>query len=754
MNAKISGEDFENEVRKIARALWLKNPGDGGSRIIDGRERDCIYDDEYVTHYIEITTDRKLDKVRSDVKKMTEYREKQSRRNKAVMLWFITLEEPTADQRECCRTNGVEILSFIEFGRKIIDASQYLALREKYQFGSVTDPGNGGTEIVDDHYQPICITDTRSNAGLVVNDLANLLEQKKTILLLGDYGMGKSINVKQVFIELRKRYYTKDGVNTIPVVLNLREHWGQVSPTEALSRHAENIGFSEPYKLIRAYNAGRITVILDGFDEIGSVPWSRAKDQKLKIIRRNAVRLINSFVSQSRARNGVLIAGREYFFDSRTEMLEAMGLSSDCTILSINEFTDDEVQQFLNRLGYRDSIPDWFPRRPLLLASLAAKGLLATVMSTAGDTEEADAWDHWVDLICERESKIHENLDSSSIRSLLESLATRTRRAVNNIGPILEDDVAEAFRKIAGVYPDEKDRILLQRLPGMSMYVPENGTRAFVDEKMLDTLRASAVLQFILDPWSDPEAREWMNGLGALGAKIVSRRISNRDFATIVVAAREAMVRWKSGTLSMDVLISGQYYLGDESLANYQGISVTDAYCEQLDLDNLPLLENVTVRDSVIGELLLPSENTNGPRMSGCIIKKVVGVSSPAGLPSWLEDSEIGEYDEIYTSAKIISDNSMPMSVRILLVVLKKLYRQRGSGRKENAFYRGMPPGSGSIVDDVLGIVAAEKLAYLAKRGGQKVWHPVSGQRARAEKILSRQGRTDDSVVRAVKEII
>lgn len=46
--------DFEDEVRRIARELWPA-AAFGGSLIVDGRERDGIFETEEFIHVIEAT---------------------------------------------------------------------------------------------------------------------------------------------------------------------------------------------------------------------------------------------------------------------------------------------------------------------------------------------------------------------------------------------------------------------------------------------------------------------------------------------------------------------------------------------------------------------------------------------------------------------------------------------------------------------------------------------------------------------------
>lgn len=93
-------EEFENEVRRIARARWPAADR-GGAAIIDGRERDGVFETEECIHLIEAVTSRKLEKAPDDIRKLTSLATKFQRTTstKAVRCWFVTRDEPTPDQR-------------------------------------------------------------------------------------------------------------------------------------------------------------------------------------------------------------------------------------------------------------------------------------------------------------------------------------------------------------------------------------------------------------------------------------------------------------------------------------------------------------------------------------------------------------------------------------------------------------------------------------------------------------------------------
>ena len=98
-------QGFEDEVRRIARLLWPSAQFDGAA-IEDGRERDGIFETADFVHIVECTVSRSLEKARDDASKIAKLIRKYvvKRPTKFVKGWFVTLEEPTADQRGAVRS--------------------------------------------------------------------------------------------------------------------------------------------------------------------------------------------------------------------------------------------------------------------------------------------------------------------------------------------------------------------------------------------------------------------------------------------------------------------------------------------------------------------------------------------------------------------------------------------------------------------------------------------------------------------------
>ena len=281
-----------------------------------------------------------------------------------------------------------------------------------------------------------------------------------------------------------------------PVFINLRDHFGQTDPSEVLERHAKRIGFQQPSHLVRAWRSGYVHVLLDGFDETTSLNiqglWTRLRQNRMR-----AMEIVRNFVQEHPEGSGLAMAGRTHFFDSAMERRSALGITSEWAEFTLNEFTDDQVKRYLEKSGLSGSVPSWLPSRPLLVAYLAARGLLPTLTQDSN----ADPATGWNILLDASEAQISTGIDGETIRRILERLATRARSNSFGRGPLNQEALLETFRDICGYPPDERAMVLLQRLPGLGADEYEDGSRAFVDEEFADACRAGDVFHFAVNPY-------------------------------------------------------------------------------------------------------------------------------------------------------------------------------------------------------------------------------------------------------------
>ena len=756
------GMEFENEARRIARELW-PSAQYSGADIVDGRERDGIFETEECLHLVEATISRSADKAAEDAKKLSKLAKTYQSKTptKAVKCWFITRDEPTAEQRAAVQKyrDLVNILSFSQFQSRLIDVRTYIQARNNYPFGSVRDPATGAFNVTIE-YIPLGLAECGSQKLWEISEVVDSVSGIGRFVLLGDYGAGKSMSLKHIYQKLCSQYLNTK-TEKFPVYINLRDHFGQDNPAEVLERHARGIGSPHPYHLVRAWRAGYVTLLIDGFDEVATAGiqglWKKLHDSRFR-----AMQAVRALVRQHPKNAGLVLAGRAHFFDSEKERRNALGTSDNFIELSLNEFTDAQIQEYLKRNNLRGTVPLWLPSRPLLVGYLVSKGLIKDILenkaSGSDALDPAKGWNFLLDSIASREAEIEPGIDSHTVRRILERLATKARASQTGLGPLAHMQILDAFEEICGFMPDERGMILLQRLPGLGIDRSEEGTRIFIDEDIADACRVGDVFEFIKNPFDSihPKTMEAECPLGDLGIEVATLRLNEVSCNTGKINAalgRAKKIGRPPVFISDMVRIAIQNDWPIEEQVNVHGV-----YLPALELrQGSANFSNVHFHDCYFNKLGIDHDVAADslPRFSACFFGEVDGRISENDLPGGVFDEEciFDTFASTTITTDAIVDLSLPTGIKVLLTVLKKLYQQRGSGRKENALHRGLDHHGRRLVPEILRILEAEKLAIPYKRGTLLVWLPIRGAMARVGRIIASPTRSSDPVVSRVSNL-
>ena len=205
----------------------------------------------------------------------------------------------------------------------MFDVYLYSQLRINMRFGSAVNPDPGDEK--PESYISVefgLLEDEEVRRSITFDDVLLRIGKGERIAIIGDYGIGKSMNMREMYLRLTAMA-KKDRSLNAPIHINLREHWGQRNPSAAITQHAEDIGFGNPPQLIAAWRAGFVHVLLDGFDEVAAPGWS-GDMASLRSSRRRAVELVRQFIKQTPKRAAVVVAGRQNYFDSLKELQSAM----------------------------------------------------------------------------------------------------------------------------------------------------------------------------------------------------------------------------------------------------------------------------------------------------------------------------------------------------------------------------------------------------------------------------------------------
>ena len=752
---------FEEEVRRIAKAMWPLYLQSGAMNL-SGLECDGYYETEDCIHLLECTCSRLMYKAEKDVAKLDGAADKlrAERRDKGVKTWFITKFDPTNDQMGIVRksTSVVTGISYSTFQAKLMDVGTYLECRLKHRFGSIDHPvqGQDANEI---KYIDIPILGSETSEEWSVAKIANSLLSGERFTLIGDYGIGKSMTLREVFKFLRQRYLHKH-TTSFPIYINLRDHHGSKYPAEIFERHARDIGYPDPSHLVRAWKSGYATIILDGFDEIAStgmqIEW-----RKLREARSLALTGVRKLIADSPIGCGIAIAGRKSFFDSENERNLALG-DRKFRLLLLHEFTEDQVSAFFKSVNFSGNIPSWLPARPLLLSTIfwiysqeQAKRPGAIPVKLPDDPSLG--WEILLDAISEREAKIEAQVTGPTIRRILEILATKARATTSGLGPLTTMEITGGFQAITGTPPSPQALSVLQRLPGLGVeQQSDDGQRTFLDEDLVDALSSADVYRIIVDPYSASGKEDILavtKSLSAVGSGIVTQMLNNAKFdhkRTIQTLMEFDRRKWLTGAAADLFIFAQQAGIADLLKSKFKDLDFEEIAFSENDLSK------VIFDTCIIRRLTIPLQHDRKlwPVFNDCLIELFHGMLSESDLPKEnFINCNIEHYiDDAATNAAILR-SEMPVKFRVLLTILRKLFVQSLGGRQASALKRGLDGKEQSVVDEVLETLFREAFATHYKAANGLVIIPIRRMKRRVMTILSSPLSSKDELVLKLRNI-
>ncbi|MDO8296776.1 MAG: NACHT domain-containing protein [Caulobacter sp.] len=748
-------EKFEDDVRQLARAIF--SDADSVSREkIDGRERDCIVRNGDDVYLIEATTSRRQDKVENDAAKIVLLREtilKESP-NALVRGIIVTREEPTAEQSEYLRKKKsfVKIESLAKFSARIINGREYLRLRDDYRFGSVADPSSGHPTLSFEEYIDVSYRLLGTENSVSIGDLSEAaLKSTCRAILFGEFGVGKSMALREAYRRLSKAYRT-NGTTRVPIFLNLRDHAGQ-TPVEALRRHADNIGYERPTDLVRAWRAGHVCLLLDGFDEIGNPGWGQSYRQ-LRAYRFRAVELVRKFIAESPRDTSILISGRENFFDSLDEMGSALDPNDSCKRIQVSEFDDKAIAKLLHRVGFTSDVPAWLPARPLLISYFAFRvgGGDAVVAERLATPERG--WDLFIDQVCRREAEQYPMIEPQVVRAFLERLATRARRSPDGLGSFDPAEIAQVFQSVAGFSPDDVSQSLLLRVLALRTLDPRTGARSFIDVEFAGALMAGDALRFLINPY-DQELQEEFRNSGP-SPLITSSMVAERSADAGLNSAhfKAALIEARKSDLPMasrDVLLANLTlnYAPPFDLS-YEGVDFGNLHIKS-DYGNMSylqfsncLFQKLTLDDDV--------DTLSIPIFLYCLLINIESSKSEPDIRKIFSGSDIGHIYSFGLTTDRLLQMGVPQSIRVLMTILKKIFVQSGSGRMRSALERGLGQEGRSFVEPVVRILVQHDMISRVRLRGSDIFMPSRKASSRVHAILANPVG-HDPILKACREL-
>lgn len=734
---------FEEQVRGVASLIYGV-PCEAGR--IAGVNFDGVIPGELETVVIEISRQNDLDKVRQGIGRLTLARQTLALEDVLLRGFIILSKPPTQAMIDAAKAAKVTVASIGQFAGLFFKYPLYKRARQDASFGSSIDPVSGAIDNTE--YVPVRYSSHDGREKFSVDDIRDMLLSGTNVILLGEYGSGKSRCVRELFNSLSEVW---DITFQFPYAINLRECWGLGRGDEIIRRGSYVLGLDEiAASAVRAFNRNSLIVLLDGFDELGSQSWS-TDEVRLRQLRAKALIGVKDLISKTQT--GCLVAGREHYFSSDEEMMSALGLSSSSTkvLRAQDEFTDEQLEEYFNVSGLSIDLPSWLPKKPLICQTIALLSDEELGSMFGIESEGVQFWNHFIHVVCQRDARINTVFDAGTIYRVFVALSRITRNRPANIGPVSQRDLQDAFEMVVGQLPVEEASAMLQRLPSLGRIGAESQDRQFVDMFILDGLRAKDVVS--LTEGAEEQRQKaynesWKNPLEKLGQAILASDIKDRVEIFLGVANRASA--GKNATLAADIVCA--LTCVDDHAFDLRGLKISGADISDLNLAAAKV-GNFEISDTVIEHLILPNSPPNNISIKRSVASKVSGAANHSGLPSWVQLDIVDRFDSVQTVSEI-RRAGFSSAHEILVGVLKKTFKQKGAGRKEEALLRGFGAGKTKrIAPSVVSLLMREGILTRHKGDEGWIYAPERSETARVDTILNQLRSSTDPLWAMVDDL-
>ncbi len=730
-SSPVSWQDLESIVRSGAEAKFGAR---ARAETIAGVKCDCVIDLENGSVVlIEISRENTLEKLRTDLAKFNVLRPHFFQKNIFPKCFFISLA-PSEALIESGKANHVDVQSIGQFLNFLFGSLRYSTLRKTRPFGSAVDIYSGEPDTT--KYVKVNYFD---DAGTAYNTerIAQELLVGRTIVLIGDYGAGKSRCVKELFEILSSLQSTNYRHTT---AINLRDNWGLKRASEIITRHLTDIGLEQHVgdALQVAYSPSAI-YLLDGFDEIGAQTWSD-DSTKLVSIRRQSLVGVKDLIDK--ARGGLLITGRDHYFNNDAELVTCLGIDKKSPLfLRCNQ--ELSSAQFAEMIGRESpAFPGWMPKKPLIASIIRdiPSAVFEPILTTASG--QIDFWNLLIDTFCDREANINAILDSTIIRELYTKIGRLSRTTSTSLGPISIKQINGAFEETTGRPPTDESAIILQRLPGLGRIGAESLDRQFVDSFILDGLKAEDAISLLglLDgDWLDTS---WKNPVEDFGAFYISTRLATNNMVGLATSFVKRCFDRNNKVFLSDV-IAGLFGVNDVEV-DFAGTIFAGGKFYHLEMDSN--VKNITISDSAFDSVDLTDAEPVGVRICDSVITRMSGITSPEHLPAWITNTAVEDFQSLKTLAAI-REAGLSVGQTFLLSSLRKLFLQAGSGRKESSMYKGYGDSNTKrICEKIIALLVKEGFCSKVRGASEALFIPDGSFRGRVQAIMSQMTTSKDAL--------
>jgi hypothetical protein len=201
-------------------------------------------------------------------------------------------------------------------------------------------------------------------------------------------------------------------------------------------------------------------------------------------------------------------------------------------------------------------------------------------------------------------------------------------------------------------------------------------------------------------------------------------------------------------TKRLGEIVSALTVYGDEPL-DFRLLTLLGSKLPILNVGNRTV-SNLAIKESEVDILFLtgtPVTATHNFSLDGCIFSSVAGVSAQNGLPSWITNAEVINFDRLSNAARI-KESPLTSAQKLFLAIIHKIFFQPGAGREEAALLKGGygQKYSPKLADSIIKILLRHGVVERFKGDDGWVYKPVRRFTDRMNKVRSELTLSDDEL--------
>lgn len=282
---------------------------------------------------------------------------------------------------------------------------------------------------------------------------------------------------------------------------------------------------------------------------------------------------------------------------------------------------------------------------------------------------------------------------------------------------------------------------MLQRLPYLGRVGSGNPNRTFIDDYAKSGLRGLSLVEYLRRGDKKILNARWQKPLGDFGAKVVCKKISDwaeaRKYGRLCISHGNYQV--------MCDIVCAELETSQDNY-DFTGIGISNSFATTLDF-SAKSIKGLNIENCIVDLVELENSDFSSCEFKESEFSRVSGVASQSAMPPSFKDScHYSAFTDVDASSRI---SSLPISNqhKTLIMIIQKLFFQRGRGRKEEALLRGSSPfWDADTASSVIHYMIRNGIIIEAPGKSGKLFVPQLAHKSRMRKLKDGMSTSGDEL--------